>query len=229
MTTQPNTEPLKVGEPDGYLDDYNVFYAEKVSGINLRPIWFGRTEPSPAEVNDFDATPAFYIDELTANTIKHTALINGKVRFSNKPTAECTIPVHWSALNQRLAVKEGKAGQWDDSRADEIVSSLYRRFKEWSKRGFGPEDVTWCEVKAEINRLISLSTHPVSDDQQAKDAARYRFLRAQEGRCNSCFAVSMNIGHDWITVYGDELDGAIDGAAKEYIDAALSTTKHEEV
>jgi hypothetical protein len=46
--------------------------------------------------DDFDATPAFYIDELTANTIKHTALINGKVRFSNKPSAECTVPVHWN-------------------------------------------------------------------------------------------------------------------------------------
>jgi hypothetical protein len=46
--------------------------------------------------DNFDATPAFYIDELTANTIKHTALINGKVRFSNKPSAECTVPVHWN-------------------------------------------------------------------------------------------------------------------------------------
>lgn len=52
-----------------------------------------------AALENFDATPAFYIDELTANTIKNTALINGKVRFSNKPSAECTVPVHWSPLS----------------------------------------------------------------------------------------------------------------------------------
>lgn len=39
--------------------------------------------------------------------------------------------------------------------ADAVVSALYRRFKDWSKRGFGPDDVTWCEVKADIDALIS--------------------------------------------------------------------------
>ena len=38
---------------------------------------------------------------------------------------------------------------------DGIITALYRRFKEWSKRGFGPEDVTWCEVKADILALIA--------------------------------------------------------------------------
>jgi len=47
---------------------------------------------------------------------------------------------------------------WDDSRADEIVTQMYRRFKDWSKRGFSADEVTWCEVKAEINQLISLYT-----------------------------------------------------------------------
>jgi hypothetical protein len=48
--------------------------------------------------------------------------------------------------------------------ADAVVSALYRRFKDWSKRGFGPDDVTWCEVKADIDALISsacLSPAPV--------------------------------------------------------------------
>lgn len=49
---------------------------------------------------------------------------------------------------------------WDDERADEIVSGLYRKFKEWSLRNFTADDVTWCEVKAEINRLISTHLHP---------------------------------------------------------------------
>lgn len=45
---------------------------------------------------------------------------------------------------------------WDNERADEIVTELYRRFKDWSKRGFTSDDVSWCEVKANINELISL-------------------------------------------------------------------------
>lgn len=45
-----------------------------------------------------------------------------------------------------------------DSDADEIVTRLYRRFKDWSRRGFGPDDVTWCEVKADVMAMISALT-----------------------------------------------------------------------
>jgi hypothetical protein len=43
---------------------------------------------------------------------------------------------------------------------DEIVTQIYRRFKEWSQRGFGPDDVTWCEVKADILALITAHSWP---------------------------------------------------------------------
>ena len=33
---------------------------------------------------------------------------------------------------------------------DEAVTRTYRHFKEWSKRGFTADDVTWCEVRADI-------------------------------------------------------------------------------
>lgn len=39
--------------------------------------------------------------------------------------------------------------------ADDVVTALYRRFKQWSEAGFGPDDVTWCEVKADIMALIN--------------------------------------------------------------------------
>lgn len=39
--------------------------------------------------------------------------------------------------------------------ADEIVTRLYRRFKDWAARGFGPDDVTWCEVKADVLAMIA--------------------------------------------------------------------------
>lgn len=41
---------------------------------------------------------------------------------------------------------------------DEIITALYRRFKDWSKRGFGPDDVTWCEVKADVMNLVAAAS-----------------------------------------------------------------------
>lgn len=39
--------------------------------------------------------------------------------------------------------------------SDAATTVLYRRFKDWSQRGFGPDDVTWCEVRAELATLIA--------------------------------------------------------------------------
>jgi hypothetical protein len=50
-----------------------------------------------------------------------------------------------------------------ESRVDEIVSQLYRRLKDWSKRGFGPDDVTWCEVRADVVALLA-SAEPAPTD-----------------------------------------------------------------
>lgn len=54
----------------------------------------------------------------------------------------------------------------DAANVDEIVSRLYRRFKDWSARGFGPDDVTWCEVKADIQAMIAKAS-PVPADRAA--------------------------------------------------------------
>lgn len=63
-----------------------------------------------------------------------------------------------AAVHGQSASTEAPAG-WlelqDDPRVNEIVSGLYRRFKDWSQRGFSAEDVTWCEVKADVIRLIA--------------------------------------------------------------------------
>lgn len=47
---------------------------------------------------------------------------------------------------------------WDDPAVDPIVSKLYRKFKEWSQRGFTADDVTWCEVRGYVAELMN--THP---------------------------------------------------------------------
>ena len=63
-----------------------------------------------------------------------------------------------AAVHGQSASTEAPSG-WldlqDDPRVNEIVSGLYRRFKDWSQRGFSAEDVTWCEVKADVIRLIT--------------------------------------------------------------------------
>jgi hypothetical protein len=64
-------------------------------------------------------------------------------------------------LKHTIGVLSGKLAKsyydlQENSRSvDEIVTSLYRRFKDWSNRGFGPEDVTWCEVKADVLAIIA--------------------------------------------------------------------------
>jgi hypothetical protein len=64
--------------------------------------------------------------------------------------------------------------------ADEIVTRLYRRFKDWSQRGFGPDDVTWCEVKADISEMIA---HAVPA--QSPDAERIAQLQYEAGMWKS--------------------------------------------
>lgn len=58
-------------------------------------------------------------------------------------------------LAQDGQVPDGFALVPDHPSADAIVTALYRRFKDWSSRGFGPEDVTWCEVKADLLALVT--------------------------------------------------------------------------
>jgi len=44
---------------------------------------------------------------------------------------------------------------WNDPAVDPIVTKLYRKFNEWSQRGFTADDVTWCEVRAYIAELLN--------------------------------------------------------------------------
>jgi hypothetical protein len=66
----------------------------------------------------------------------------------------------WEAWQERATFADPRPtqGGWtvipDYPGVDAIVSALYRRFKKWAARGFGPDDVTWCEVKADVLALI---------------------------------------------------------------------------
>jgi hypothetical protein len=106
-------------------------------------------------------------------TTKDEALHLARKALSNKRASNQSIYEALAAIDQALGghksttsmsptppkvlqQEQGEPVAWDDSRADEIVTQMYRRFKDWSKRGFSADEVTWCEVKAEINQLITL-------------------------------------------------------------------------
>ena len=63
----------------------------------------------------------------------------------------------------------------DGTRVDAIVTALYRRFKEWSKRGFSADDVTWCEVKADVLALIAVAPAAPAVEPD-EDGERWRFM-----------------------------------------------------
>ena len=66
-----------------------------------------------------------------------------------------------------------------DNEVDDIVSAIYRRFKEWNKRGFTADDVTWCEVKGDVLSIIDkLYTRP-SDVRRLSDDEFMKLARAE--------------------------------------------------
>jgi len=86
-----------------------------------------------------------------------TELLRRTLRHLEWCDEECCDEPLEEAIRAFLAAEpEAEPVAWDNERADEIVTELYRRFKDWSKRGFTSDDVSWCEVKANINELISL-------------------------------------------------------------------------
>jgi len=56
---------------------------------------------------------------------------------------------------QKRGSESAEAVAWDDPAVDPIVSKLYRKFKEWSQRGFTADDVTWCEVRGYVAELLN--------------------------------------------------------------------------
>lgn len=211
MTTQPNTEPLKVGEECreafeqwilGLWDAENL----RTDGVGTyvcvhtflkwqawQAAWNRRTEPSPAEVSSEGLTD----EEIVSCLVEAKCLEEKKVQlWYEVGPYDITRPSSYAinftraierALNQRLAVDEGEAvGEVDDTTGGACVN-WYGRIPENGAK---------------------LYTHPVSDDQQAKDAA----LRQARDCINTL----------WVSHHANRCDAAI-----EAIDAALSTTKQE--
>lgn len=58
-----------------------------------------------------------------------------------------------------VPVERGEAS----ARLDALTTKLYRRFKDWNKRGFGPDDVTWCEVRADLAAMLAAQENSTSE------------------------------------------------------------------
>jgi hypothetical protein len=56
----------------------------------------------------------------------------------------------------------GEPVAWDSPAVDPIVTRLYRKFKEWNQREFTVDDVTWCEVRADVAEMLNATTRPLS-------------------------------------------------------------------
>jgi hypothetical protein len=97
-----------------------------------------------------------------------------------------------------------------DAASDEVervVTQIYRRFNDWSKRGFGPDDVTWCEVKANIIELVTAMPRAPQESVNAQ------MLEALE----KIVAATQNLCDNW---YPDVDQETARSAAKEEIETA---------
>jgi len=91
---------------------------------------------------------------------------------------------------------------------DNAVSALYRRFSDWSKQGFGADDVTWCEVKADVLAIISMS--------QVENMAK---------SVNAELLEALKSAKNWLEWYQDahpESASEYDNEAMQEIDAAIA-------
>ncbi|QRF55785.1 hypothetical protein [Variovorax paradoxus] len=144
------------------------------------PKWhrLGPVDVSALSTNAGEAAPVAWIDLQADEAVTSSR----RASWPAHNQARYTVPAYAhppAAVHGQGASTEAPAG-WldlqDDPRVNEIVSGLYRRFKDWSQRGFSAEDVTWCEVKADVIRLITatapaaIPAAPATDERSAFDA-----------------------------------------------------------
>lgn len=199
--------------PDG--QSYKYMNAHSAWG-HWQAAWNRRTEPSPAEVGseygstdlgyDFIGVPVTDGDKRLMKLITD-ALGNDHPAFHDL----MALVMDARALNQRLAVKEGEFAPhgwlcWPDGLEMRPDTAQFYQYEPMAY----PR-----RQQAFIAQNTAQPAHPVSDDQQAKDAARYRWLR------DDCLDADVRAGLAWMSQEYLTLDTAID--------AALSATKQEEV
>ena len=91
--------------------------------------------------------------------LKAAHTVNGEWRGSERDILEKHDHLKRMAVELRkLKAARAQGAEpvaWDDPAVDPIVSKLYRKFKEWSQRGFTADDVTWCEVRGYVAELLN--------------------------------------------------------------------------
>lgn len=174
--------------------------------------WNRRTEPSPAEVSSEELTD----QEIDVMAGIHANKLSALVHFDYRQFARAVINAE-RALNQRLAVKEGDLPRDDTGRVTSDYEPTQLEIdtcRNAIRREFGNNGTDGYYYRI-LKAIYAVAPHPVSDDQQAKDAARYRFIRNTEGRP----IATDELHHLERLPLGEKLD--------VLIDAAISTTKQE--
>lgn len=131
------------------------------------PASFGRVTYDPRTVREQGwPQDTFHYVNCPACGVKN----HGVVGFKTQKEAA-------AAWNRRAAPSSPSAAQPDPASVDAIVSALYRRFKGWAARGFGPDDVTWCEVRADVLALIATAApgaQPAQPDAEERGVSDVR-------------------------------------------------------
>lgn len=76
-------------------------------------------------IDNWDDEPAFFVSELSANTIKLTGQINGKTQFSKQRTDECVVPVYWERIVTAKQFDDTPIGYWQGQFSKDGGAVLY--------------------------------------------------------------------------------------------------------
>lgn len=119
-----------------------------------------------------DGKPSFLakraFDELVKANKHNSELIDAlkKISLGKQSLAAAELVEYMQCIARTALAPQPPASrsrEGIDERAERIVTELFKDFRDWSRRGFGPEDVTWCEVKDRVMRLCSMAPLPSRD------------------------------------------------------------------
>ncbi len=102
---------------------------------------------------------------------------------------------------------------------DAHVTYLYRMFKEWNKRNFSEDDVTWCEVKGEIEKIHLASRLSAEKIIREKDE-EIKKLQEQNRKMEKMIMKMANYIHD------EDEEGSLCDEAYALIGGCDENVKH---
>jgi hypothetical protein len=95
----------------------------------------------------------------------------------------------YESAKTKEAASPAAPGIPSEEEIDRVVTGLYRRFKDWSKHGFTADDVTWCEVRADVVALIrpafEAKEREIADERARVDRWQERWQDERDARLSA--------------------------------------------